>query len=126
MKQTDRDDNDMAAPNSAMILLLILIGTVYCQIHYVPASILIPTFNGSLVPNYSAYNKSNVSSVPLNGNQRPPYNLGNNNSYNLNGSSIYNQSQDGHLIVGRVQVFDRLLFRQVCISIIFVSKTFQS
>lgn len=100
---------------NGVLLLLLPFGVVFCQLQYIPANILIPTINGSmLVSNYSVYNKSNGSSYINNSTyNRPSYNLG----YNYNSSNFsttYNGSQDGHLILGNIQPVDRLLFRQVC------------
>lgn len=106
----------MAFLNIVILLLLVLFGVAFCQIQYIPANILIPTFNGSLFlsSNHSAYNKTN-NGVPAVNNSyyRPPYQFGRNYSNNSNNLSAYNGSQEGHLIVGKVQAFDRLLFTQV-------------
>ncbi|KAJ8919793.1 hypothetical protein NQ315_006322 [Exocentrus adspersus] len=69
-----------------------------CQIHYVPAQILIPTINGTHIAtsNHTFYNTSTGYVPP-----RPGYN---------NQSSNY--SRDGHLVLGRIQPFDRLLYNQ--------------
>lgn len=108
----------MIAANGVLFLFLV-VSSVVCNIQYVPASILIPTLNGSLyIPsNYSNYNKSNNNTnLKNNTYNRPPYHFANNNSYNRsNHSTPYNGSEDGHLILGSINVYDRLLFNQVCI-----------
>ncbi|KAJ8927924.1 hypothetical protein NQ314_019554, partial [Rhamnusium bicolor] len=92
---------------SEIILLLSVFFGLDCQIHYVPAQILIPTINGThLITNQTVSNNS--SHVPLfNANNRPSY-----NNSNWNNSVPYNGTKDGHLIIGKIQPFDRLLFNQ--------------
>lgn len=105
----------MSAFNVMFFSVLVLFGVVCCQIQYIPANVLIPTINGSLlISNYSVFNKTNGSPyVNNNTNNPPPYHFGNNYYNRTNQSTVYNGSQDGHLIVGSVQAFDRLLFSQV-------------
>ncbi|CAH2007707.1 unnamed protein product [Acanthoscelides obtectus] len=147
-----------------LLLLLALVRPSFSQVHYVPAQILIPTFNGTplatvnhTIPRYPAqpvynqpqpsynhpqppYNQpsyqynSPVAQIPPaqvgwnHWNPQPSYNYTkpgvNSPSYGYNYNSVnyrynnsnnsrdYNSSQDGHLWVGTIQPFDRLLFNQ--------------
>lgn len=71
-----------------LVVLSTLVGFNHCQVHYIPAQILIPTFNGTHVAtNHSVY--------------QPPI-----------PSAINGTTREGHLILGQLQPFDRLLFNQ--------------
>nr|CAH7758910.1 unnamed protein product [Callosobruchus chinensis] len=155
-----------------LLALLALVRPSFSQIHYVPAQILIPTFNGTPLatvnhtinkvpppppaygynqpqpsyqhnqpqpsyqpnqPQASYHYNPPVAQIPPvqpgwnHWNPQPSYNYskpgfnnppnGYNNSLsyrynNSNNSRDYNASQDGHLWVGTIQPFDRLLFNQ--------------
>ncbi|KAJ8967566.1 hypothetical protein NQ317_001778 [Molorchus minor] len=120
---------------SVIVLLSATLAGFDCQIHYVPAQILIPTINGThLVTNQSVSNNNYVPLFYNNSRPYPPTFLFNNSgpsyqspyyynysypwaannsrpSYN-NNSVSYNGTKDGHLILGTIQTFDRLLFNQ--------------
>ncbi|KAJ8959452.1 hypothetical protein NQ318_022145 [Aromia moschata] len=94
------------------VALAAVFGACQCQVHYVPAQILIPTINGTyLLTNQTLVNVSNHAPAF---NSRPT-SFQNNSSYalpNWNYSVPYNGTRDGHLILGAIQTYDRLLFNQ--------------
>ncbi|XP_018580271.1 uncharacterized protein LOC108917941 [Anoplophora glabripennis] len=97
----------MRVSNVLIVILFTVFGGFDCQIHYVPAQILIPTINGThLATNYTVNNNSHVPILPQY-NQKPSsyYNYSKENS-------SYNITKDGHLIIGQIQPYDRLLFNQ--------------
>lgn len=112
---------------SILVVLVFFLGDTLCQVNYVPAQILIPTFNGSYYPqnNYSGgyyNNQASYNRPPAYGfhvNNHTQYNGYNrtNNTYNTPDTSYIapksNGSSDGHLNVGDIQTYDRLLFNQV-------------
>ncbi|CAG9854134.1 unnamed protein product [Phyllotreta striolata] len=112
-----------------VLLYLVLAIAAYdgyrCQVYYQPVQVLIPTFNGTnLATNHS------INSMHNNTGYRPPphspqqyypnsiYPNPSNNNYpsSYNNPNKYgnanNGSGDGHLFLGVVRPFDRLLFNQ--------------
>ncbi|XP_057659613.1 uncharacterized protein LOC130895949 [Diorhabda carinulata] len=77
-----------------------------CQVYYQPVQVLIPTVNGSVVGNNSVYNITPAFKPPP---QNVYYSTYNNKQTNYSNN---NGSQDGHLFLGSIQAFDRLLYHQ--------------
>ncbi|XP_060520061.1 uncharacterized protein LOC132698157 [Cylas formicarius] len=95
----------------AIVVLAAVLTPLRGQIHYVPAQVLIPTINGTYVlANSSATGTGYRPPASYVDNQR--YNNSLNTRNNTSGG-VYNGTQDGHLFVGDVQLYDRLLFSQV-------------
>ncbi|CAH1101976.1 unnamed protein product [Psylliodes chrysocephalus] len=102
-----------------LLVVLFLTAAVFdgclSQVYYHPVQVLIPTYNGThLATNYSVHNPSNVNSNQLRPNGPGNYpNSPNSNNYNYNQiSQPNNGSQDGHLFLGVIQPYDRLLYNQ--------------
>ncbi|XP_023029375.1 uncharacterized protein [Leptinotarsa decemlineata] len=98
---------------ASLLVAIAIFNGFDCQVYYHPVQVLIPTINGTLATNHSIHNNTSYG--------RPPssfINNGYNNNYPAyNGSarynsSVYNGTQDGHLFIGTIQTFDRLLFNQ--------------
>ncbi|KAG5890925.1 hypothetical protein JTB14_019870 [Gonioctena quinquepunctata] len=85
-----------------------------CQVYYQPVQVLIPTINGTyLAANHTVYNTSHVRPPSVyNNNNYPAYDKGPANRYNYTNNTNNNGTQDGHLFLGTIQHFDRLLFNQ--------------